>query len=580
MKKALIFLFTVFAAISCTGRKDGDFTLEILTTNDIHGTWFDSTYVGGGVRNSIYAVKNVVDSVRLAAGKENVLLLDAGDCLQGDNAAYYFNYVDTVDEHLYVRLAHYMEYDGITVGNHDIEAGHKVYDRVTEELASYDIPFFGANAIRNDNGKPYFPAYKIFERGGLRVAVLGFTNPNMAAWLSESLWCGMTFKSLLPFVQETVDKVVRKEKPDAVVVLVHSGVGSGNGSILESQGLDLYKSLKNVDVLVCSHDHRPIVYNNDGEGFSLINSGSHCRNVGHGTINVSIKNGKVVKKTVSASLIPVDAERVDTTMRRIFHPDFEKVRAFTLQYVGENKVPLCSKACYAGQADYMNLIHTIQLAASTADISFAAPLKHNGYVPVGKIIYNDLFTIYPFENQLYVMTMTGQEILNCMEYSYDHWIQTASSPKDHVLRIVCKGDSRNGDEGWSFVNASFNFDSFGGLCYEVDVTRKAGERIQNLKMADGSAFDLNRKYKVALTSYRANGGGDILPVGGGIQDLNDRIVARYPEIRDLLYDFILKHGSIDETSIRNYSKIGQWKFVPESVAEPAIKKDLSLVFGK
>ena len=86
----------------CGGPRDGKYTFRILTTNDVHGCYFDSVYVGDRTKNSLLAVSYLVDSVRAATGGENVVLIDAGDCLQGDNAAYYFNYVDTVTPHLYM----------------------------------------------------------------------------------------------------------------------------------------------------------------------------------------------------------------------------------------------------------------------------------------------------------------------------------------------------------------------------------------------------------------------------------------------------------------------------------------------
>ena len=124
-----------------SGPKDGEYVIQLLTTNDVHGTYFDSTYVGNGVKKSLLAVKPIVDSVRAAAGADKVVFIDAGDCLQGDNAAYYFNYVDTLSPHVYPRLAAYMGYDAVTVGNHDIETGHKVYDRIARDLESHGIPF-------------------------------------------------------------------------------------------------------------------------------------------------------------------------------------------------------------------------------------------------------------------------------------------------------------------------------------------------------------------------------------------------------------------------------------------------------
>jgi len=585
MRKKLILTFMALATamtsiISCSpSLKDGDYTFTLLTTNDVHGAWFDSTYVGGKLKQSLYAANYVIDSVRTAVGEDNMLLVEAGDCLQGDNAAYYFNYVDTETTHLYPRLAAYMKYDAVTVGNHDIETGHDVYDRVRKDFERLGIPFLGGNAIRNDNGKPYFQTYETFVKSGVKVVVLGFTNPNMKAWLTESLWSGMTFENLIPLVQNEVDKVIAKEKPQIVIVSVHSGTGPGDGSVLESQGMDLYKSLKGVDFIICSHDHRPVVLSNDS--ICLIDSGSHARNVGHGTLNFTIKDGKIVSKTFSSDLIPVNPNNVDTKMRDFFIKDFETVKAFTLKEVGELKSDLVTRHAYAGMNDYLNLIHTLQLGCAPAQISFAAPLTANGIVKSGTLIYNDLFTIYPYENQLFVVKLSGKEIKDYLEYSYNSWIQTASKPTDHVLNIQPRGDSRNGMIGWSFAGATFNFDSAAGLIYTVDVTKPFGERINIETLADGSSFDLNSEYNVAMTSYRASGGGDIMKKGAGIDtdNIDERVVERYPEIREVLYDYLQKNGAIDPAVVGDTKVIGNWKFVPENIATPAIENDMKLLYG-
>lgn len=115
-------------------------TLHVITTGDVHGSWFDRSYVDGSVPYSLMHVNHYVDSLRSAVGSENVLLLDAGDCLQGNNASYYYNYVATDGGHLFPRLVDYMGYDAIVVGNHDVETGHPVYDKVYAELAERDIP--------------------------------------------------------------------------------------------------------------------------------------------------------------------------------------------------------------------------------------------------------------------------------------------------------------------------------------------------------------------------------------------------------------------------------------------------------
>ena len=385
---------------ACGGPKDGRYTFRILTTNDVHGCYFDSVYVGDRTKNSLLAVSYLVDSVRAAAGGENVVLIDAGDCLQGDNAAYYFNYVDTVTPHLYGRMADYIKYDAVAVGNHDIETGHPVYDRLDREMKT---PLLAANAIADATGKPYFQDYVILKRHGVRIAVLGYTNPNMKNWLSYSLWSGMKFESLIPLVQKDVDRVIEKEKPHLVIVAVHAGTGNGDGTQLESQGMDLFKSLKGVDFLICAHDHRPFVA--QGDSICLINSGSHCRNVGSGTVTMEFRDGKCVSKTLEAGLMPVRRDKVDNEMKEVFRPDYEAVKEFTLRPVGELEVPLRTRDAYAGMSDYINLLHAVSLSVPEARLSLAAPLTFNGYVRPGTLLYNDLFTVYPFENQLYVVRM-------------------------------------------------------------------------------------------------------------------------------------------------------------------------------
>ncbi|MBR5703978.1 MAG: bifunctional metallophosphatase/5'-nucleotidase [Bacteroidales bacterium] len=575
MKLTLRCLVLALVLSSC-GPKDGIHTLQILTTNDVHGRWFDSDYVQKGTRQSLMAVNYYVDSVRKADGPENVLLIDAGDCLQGDNASYYYNYVNTGTEHLFSRLAAYMKYDAVTVGNHDIETGHAVYDRVAKELKRRGIPFLGGNAIRNSDGKPYFRPYKVFRRAGLKVLVLGYTNANNPAWMDESLWSGMHFESLIPKVQEDVDRYTSRLKPQVVIVSVHSATGEGNGRSLEAQGLDLYNSLQGVDAVICSHDHREYAASNGST--AIINSGNRAKFVGHGELAVEIRDGKVAGKSISTALIPVDKRKTDPAMKETFRKDYEEVKAFSTREIGALAMDLRTRDAYAGMCDYVNLIHTVCLKESGADISFAAPLTYNGTVRAGILIYNDLFTIYPFENQLYTLRMTGAEIKKYLEFSYKAWL--AAPGGEHILNIEKRNDPRNNQQGWSFVARSYNFDSAAGINYTVDVTRPTGERVTITGLADGRAFDPEAEYTVAMTSYRASGAGGLLTRGAGIPEaeLDSRILRRYPEIRDIIYRFVNEYGLIDDTALYQARRNGKWEFIPADFASKGIAADLELLF--
>lgn len=569
-------LFVAVALTSCCGPKDGEYTFRLLTVNDVHGHYFDSLYVSDDTQNSLLSVAYYADSIRVADGAENVLLIDTGDCLQGDNAAYYFNYVDTESEHIFARMTEYMGFDAVVVGNHDIETGHPVYDRMKKTMK---VPFLAANAIRTDNGKPYFQEYVTLKRHGLKITIIGFTNPNIKSWLSPLLWEGMEFKNLLPFAQETVDRIVAKEKSDIVIVGVHAGTGKGDGTLLENQTMDLFKSLRGVDFVVGAHDHRPVVHANDS--ICLINAGSHCKHLGYGSVKVKVEGGKVVEKSLSAELLDLDKSVVDQRMKNLFRPEYEAVRAFTLKEVGELKGDLYTREAYRGMSDYINLIHTLSIGCSPAQISFAAPLTFNGVVKAGTLVYNDLFTIYPFENQLFVVRMTGEEIKRYLESSYDAWTNTITSSSDNLLKIVNAPDPRTGQKRWSFAGPAYNFDSAAGLVYEVDVTKPYGERLNIISLVDGSPFEMDQTYNVAMTSYRASGGGGHMRTAGiDTDNIAERVVEYYPEIRNILYDYLVEHKCIDPSIVGDENVLGKWKFVPEEMAEKALDRDMELLFGK
>lgn len=575
----LFFAAAILAAVSCGAPRNQEFQLHLLTTNDIHGCYFDSTYVNDGLRKSVFAINEAVDSIRTLYGKENVILIDGGDFLQGDNASYYFNYVETKKPHIFPRLAKYMKYDAVIAGNHDIETGHEVYDRIASDFKRAGIPFLGGNAIRNDNGEPYFPIYTIIKRQGIKIAVLGYTNANIKAWLDESLWSGMHFESLVPLVQEDVDRVIAKEKPHIVIVAVHSGTGEGDGTILESEALDLFNSLKGVTAIVGAHDHSP--YFKTNEETVLINTGSHARNLGHVTIDISFKNKKVDEIRTEGSLIAIKENKVDKEMREAFHDDYLAVKNFTLREIGELKDTIDMKDSFLGMSAYINFLHSVCLRYSDADISIAAPLTARGVITPGRLTFNELFKLYQYENQLYLATMTGEEIKNYLEASYDGWIRTATTPYSHVLNVALNVDERYSTAKWSFKNASFNFDSMAGISYTVDVTKEYGERVTILSMADGSAFNPETTYKIALTSYRASGGGDLLKKAGIDQDdFDHRVYAKLPEIRKLMSQFIVECGTVTFEKISDPAVLGHWEFIPEEIVHPAIENDLDLIYSQ
>ncbi len=572
----------VLAVAACSTLKDGEYNLSVVATGDGHGYWFAKPIEAGGkARGSLMAQSAFVNGVRAEKGADNVILIDAGDNFFGSGAPFYYNYLDTTSSHLYPRLASYMKYDAVVAGHSDFESGHRVYDRVAKEMKKEGIPLLAGNALSDRNGKPYFPAYSIIKKGGVKVAVLGYTNAANASLMDGSSVSGLHFESLLPLVQEDVDKVRSKEKPQIVIVVAHTAMGKGDGQNLEKQGLDLFKSLRGVDVVVTGHDHANKVMSADS--IVVLDCGRTGQNAGVTDIKLVVKGGKVVSRTLDARMTSIKSEEYDTAMEEAFEADYDKVRSFITGTVGEIKKDLVSREFYYKQCDYMNFLHALAMSAYPVDISLSATLLIDGKVPAGEVRYQDIRKVYPYENKLVVLRLTGAEILKYLEASYDAWINTVAEPSEgaHVLKIKQSKDYSTGKMAWKLAKSPANFDSAAGINYTVDVTKPYGSRIVITGMADGSKFELDKEYTAAITTYRSVGSGGLLKAAGltDTKSVEERIVYRGPEFRTILYQYFKKNGSVDPAVIGDPKVIGSWKFIPE-FAPAAIKADIELLYGK
>ena len=567
---------------ACSTLKDGEYNLSVVSTGDGHGYWFAKPIEDGGkARGSLIAQSAFVNGIRESKGTDNVILVDAGDNFFGNGAPFYYNYVDTTAAHLYPRLASYMGYDAVIAGHSDFESGHRVYDRVAKEMRKEGIPFLAGNALSDKNGKPYFPAYSIIKKGGVKVAVLGFTNADNASLMDASGVSGIRFESLLPLVQEDVDKVRSKEKPQVVIVVAHTAMGKGDGQNLEKQGLDLFQSLKGVDIIITGHDHSNKAMSADS--VVVLDCGRAGQNAGVTDIKLVVKGGKVVSRTLDANMVSIKSEEYDSAMEKAFETDYNKVHSFMTSTVGEIKKDLVSREFYYKQCDYLNFLHALAFSAYPVDISLSATLLIDGKVPAGEVRYQDIRKVYPYENKLVALRLTGTEIKKYLEASYDAWINTVAEPSDetHVLKIKQSKDYSTGKMAWKLAKSPANFDSAAGINYTVDVTKPYGSRITITGRADGRAFDMDKEYIVAITTYRSVGSGGLLKAAGlpDMKSVEDRIVYRGPEFRTILYEYFKKYGSVDPAVIGDPKAIGSWKFVPD-FAPDAIKADVELLYGK
>lgn len=573
--KLLICLMTLLGLGSLSAvhaSQDGEVTLKLIETSDVHGCYFPYDFIRNKpMKGSLARVSSYVKEQR--EKYENVILMDNGDILQGQPVAYYYNYMDTISEHVCAAMLNYMKYDVGTMGNHDVETGHAVYDRWVRQC---NFPVLGANIVDNKTGKPYLPPYQVIEKEGVKIAILGMITPAIPSWLPEQLWSGLHFEDMEDCARKWVKIIREKENPDVLVGLFHAGPeGNKLDNVVENGSGNVAKSVPGFDVVFMGHDHTrryEKVVNVEGDSVLLIDPANMSKVVSEVTFTVKKQDGKVVSKQVEGKLVNMDGYAPDADFMNIFQGAYETTMDFVSRNIGRIEHTISSKEAFFGPSAFVDLIHQLQLDITGADISFCAPLSAYAEIKKGDICVSDMFNLYKYENLLYTMKLTGKEIKDFLEMSYALWTNQMQSPDDHLMLL------NEEDNGFGrFKNPSFNFDSAAGIIYTVDVTKPQGEKIRIERMANGEPFDLNKTYRVAVNSYRGNGGGDLLTKGAGIPktELAKRIV--YSTDKDLRY-YLMKR--IEEVKVLDPKPLNQWKFIPEEWTVPASKRDYDILFGE
>ncbi len=518
-----------------------------------------------------------VDSLRSRPEGKGLLLLDNGDILQGQPTAYYYNYIDTTSTHLVSEILNYMGYDATTIGNHDVETGHPVYDRFRKSNA---MPMLGANVIDINSGDPYFQPYAVFERNGIRVAVLGMLTPGIPSWLPEILWSGLRFDDMTETARRWIPIIKEKEHPDIIVGLFHSGhnEASTTGNVIENASVKVAREVHGFDVILMGHDHRlynETITNVEGKSVKVLNPANNARYLG--LVDIDIESNEydnaIQEKSIKTDLIDVRRIEPSQNFMEQFKPQSEAVLSFVNRTIGECQSDLSTDDAFFGPSKFMSLLHKLQLEISGADISFAAPLSFGAMIRKGPVRVSDMFTLYKYENMLYVMELTGAEIKNYLEESYSLWTAQLKPGQPHIINFASARPTASNNR---LSNPAYNFDSAAGVNYTVDITKPKGEKITITGMSDGRIFDPAAKYTVAVNSYRGNGGGDLLTKGAGIsqEELSGR-VKRATE-KDLRY-YLIKE--IEKNPVIEGNLISNWKFIPEETAAEAIAIDREILFS-
>ena len=590
---------------------DKPLTITVIETTDTHGAYFPYDFKTDKPKATSLSQASTLIKAERAKDGAKVLLLDGGDNLQGQPIIYYNNFVADKEPSVFSEMMNELSYDVIGVGNHDVETGHAVYDKVAKEL---NAGFVSANLVDEKTKVPYFKPYKIVMKDGVKIAVLGLTTPGFRKNFPTILYSGIEVQDMVEAARKWVAIIQEKEKPDLLIGLFHSGVDYSFGKenydtpLNENAAQIVAEKVAGFDMVFVGHDHqgwdgqgydpatktKKDVKDPNGKTVPLFGGLDDARKIVVASVEMQWnKDSASWIKKFSGKLVSTEGVTPDAGFLKKFDKQFQAAKAWVSRPIGKVDGVMKGRDSLFGDSSFVDMVHFLQLELTRdpannlkpAQISFCAPLDINAVIPSspdGTVYVRDMFSLYRYENWLYTMDLTGKQIKGFMEVSYGDWFNTMKNAGDNLIAYKLGADGKIVMDGRTNLPttkaATYNYDSVAGIKYTVDVSKPEGQRIAIISMADGTAFDMEKKYSVAINSYRAMGGGGMLEKGAGISDADLKSMkfvtsATTRDLRIYLTQWFEKQkGAIPATTDNN------WKVLPEDWAAAGKKKDYQLMF--
>lgn len=527
--------------------KGEPYHLVVLATSDIHGNIWGYSYEDGKETSNNGMVREASYIKEQRALHPHLLLIDAGDAIQGTIMTDDIYNKHPELTHPMIEAFNAMKYDALTLGNHEFNWG---ITRMQQILKNADFPILAAN-VKNKNGN-YITGrgHIIIERDGVKVGIIGVVTPDVPIWDGGKEGIDKAiFEAANIAVKNEIAEI--KDEVDVIIVQAHLGeyaeFDEENGS---DSGDKILEDNPEIDILQLAHNHVVI---NKKKGKTLIGA---VRNLARDIARFELvldDNNRIIDSHLSIidmQNYPVDnALRVDPIIKEAHEKTIEYIRggvstdgsskgatlgSTTAKFQPENEIRGLPEGKLR-DTPVMHLINKVQLLNSGADVSAAALFKDTSDLPEGDLNYGNIFDIYKFDNTLYKVKVTGRELKNYMEWSaecYNMWTE---------------GD----------INISFDpeypgylYDMFLGVDYEIDLSEPKGKRIKNVMYKGHPLSDTEELY-LAVNNYRYSSALKGKGLVSGKKEWESS-----SSIRDMLVDYIKKNSPLKPEVANNWHITG------------------------
>lgn len=513
-------------------------SLRVVATTDVHGhiRGWDYYENRADPARGLARAATIVDSVR-GANPGRVILLDAGDLLQGTPFAYVAARVTKTARNPIISAMNAMRYDAAAIGNHEFNYGVPYLDSAVAQAA---FPMLAANVSRAGQPHAYLP-FTIVRRAGVRVGIIGATTPGSDLWDASNLAkARMHVRDIVPPVRAAVAQA-RASGADAIVVVLHSGLDEPSSYDTVSTGVPsenvaarVAAEVPGIDVVVYGHSHRE----------------NHGQMVGR-TLVIQPKNWATSVAIVKLPLAcgadrlwtasPATGVLIQSTghveQAALLQAVLQAHRA-TLAYVNSaiGTTPDAWRADSARMTPtaLMGFILDVERRAANAELASTAAFDLRARLGPGAITVAQLAQLYPYDNTLRAIRISGAQLKAYLEHSSRYY---KTDPTGSLVSDTSV--------------AGYNFDVVSGVNYTIDLSRPVGDRVATLSY-HGRPVAPTDSFTMALNNYRQSGGGGFAMLRGA-----HVVYDKQQEIRQLLIDEVRRRQEIRESDYN----VKNWSFV-------------------
>ena len=522
--------------------------LVVAATTDVHGRVRGWDYYADTAETArgLSRAATIVDSVR-DANPGRVVVVDAGDFLQGNPFADVAMRIDSAGPNAVIAAMNAVHYDAVTLGNHEFNYGLPALRRA---LSTANFPLLAAN-VAGGPKPPTWRPYTIVERGGVKIGIVGATTPGSMVWDAANLRAArVTVSSIIPGIASGVAEA-RAAGANIIVVVAHSGIsGESNYDTLaaavggENPMAQVPRAVPGIDLIVFGHTHREVADSViDGVLFTQPRNWATSVSVAHLLLERADGKWHVVAKR--SSVVRASGHAENPAVLAASQRGYDDARAYADTVIGHTEVAWTSASSRVADVPIMDFVAETMRRASGADLASVAAFSTDVRIPAGPVTVAQMAQLYPYENTLRVLRITGVQLRAYLEQSARYFRVTGAG-----------GDARVSADP---AIPGYNFEIIAGVDYAIDLSKPAGQRITGLSRRGMPVRDAD-SFTIAMSNYRAEGAGGYAMLHG-----SPLVADREQDIRQMLIDEVAKRKTLNPADYFTQN----WKLEPPALAEKA-----------